>query len=294
MVPHERPRCLPLAGSVTREAFESAGPRDLVFTLFGEYLLERRESVWVGSLISLLEPFGLSAGTVRTALSRMVKKGWLAARREGRLSYYSLTPQGRRLLEEGTERIFRPARRDGWDGTWSLLAYSIPQGDRRLRDRLRHGLAWLGFGSIGNGVWVSPHDVTEEVEQLAERLALQDRFVCFRARRVAGEAIEELVSRCWDLDALAARYRDFVERWEVVRRRVAASRPTPKQCFALRFDLIHEFRRFPLDDPDLPRTLLPDPWVGDEATLLFRDLHDELVGPADEHVAEVLTEVAAA
>ena len=35
-------------------------PQDLVFTLFGEYLLHRPEPVWVGSLISLLETFGLS------------------------------------------------------------------------------------------------------------------------------------------------------------------------------------------------------------------------------------------
>ena len=85
---------------MTRDVSEAARPRDLVFTLFGEYLLERSETVWVGTLITLLEPFGLTEGTVRTALSRMVKKGWLEARREGRHAYYSLTPRGRRLLEE--------------------------------------------------------------------------------------------------------------------------------------------------------------------------------------------------
>jgi phenylacetic acid degradation operon negative regulatory protein len=279
---------------VSRAAFEAARPRDLVFTLFGEYLLRRSESVWVGSLITLLEPFGLSEGTVRTALSRMVKKGWLEARREGRHSYYSLTERGRRLLEEGKERIFRPIRRDAWDGRWSLLAYSIPQGNRRLRDRLRDQLAWLGFGSIGNGVWISPREVTDEVQDLAERLALGDRFVCFRGRRVAGEAAEELVARCWDLDTLAERYRDFVERWQAVRDEVVRSLPDSERCFVLRFDLIHEFRRFPLEDPDLPRTLLPDPWAGDAASALFRDLHDRLVGPADDYVTDVLAGALAA
>ena len=50
-------------------------PQGLVFTLFGEYLLERSDSVWVGSLIALLEPFGLTEGGARTVLSRMAKKG---------------------------------------------------------------------------------------------------------------------------------------------------------------------------------------------------------------------------
>ncbi len=265
-----------------------------MFTLFGEYLLKRDDSVWVGSLITLLEPFGLSEGTVRTALSRMVKKGWLEGRRDGRHAFYSLTERGRRLLEEGTERIFRPERGDTWDGRWLLLAYSIPQGDRRLRDRLRDRLAWLGFGSIGNGVWISPHDVSEEVDRLAEEMGLHERFVAFRAERVAGEGVEEIVGRCWDLDALASRYRSFLGRWHAVRARLDAKAESKERCFTLRFDLIHEYRRFPLEDPYLPRTLLPNPWPGDEAAALFLELRDGLVGPADAYVDTVLAEARAA
>jgi phenylacetic acid degradation operon negative regulatory protein len=294
MVPDERPRDIPLADGLSRELVEAARPRDLVFTLFGEYLLKRSDSVWVGSLIALLEPFGLTEGTVRTALSRMVKKGWLEARRDGRHSYYSLTPRGRRLLEEGTERIFHPAWPEHWDGHWFLLAYSIAQGNRSLRDRLRDRLAWLGFGSIGNGVWVSPHDVGPQVAEVAESLGLGNRYVGFRAQRVAGESVDDIVARCWDLEALAAGYREFTKRWAPLLAGVASTAPAVERCFALRFDLIHEYRRFPLEDPYLPRTLLPDPWAGDAAADVFRDLHDRLVGPADAHVDAVLAEALAA
>jgi phenylacetic acid degradation operon negative regulatory protein len=279
---------------LNRDARDGARPRDLIFTLFGEYLLERADSVWVGSLIALLEPFGLTEGTARTALSRMAKKGWLEARREGRHAFYSLTPRGRRLLEEGTERIFRPDRAEAWDGRWFLLAYSIPQGDRSLRDRLRDRLAWLGFGSIGNGVWISPHDVTREVEELADALGLEDRYVGFRAERVAGESVQDIVARCWDMGRLAGRYRGFIERWTPVLEELDRNEPAAERCFTLRFDLIHEYRRFPLQDPYLPRSLLPDPWPGAQAAALFRQLHDRLVGRADAHVDSVLqAEVAA-
>ena len=40
--------------------------------------------------------------------------------------------------------------------------------------------------------------------------------------------------------------------------------------------------------PYLPRALLPSDWAGDEATSLFHDLHDRLVGPADVYVDSVL------
>jgi phenylacetic acid degradation operon negative regulatory protein len=181
-------------------------PQDLVFTLYGEYLLHRDEPIWVGSLISLLQPFGLSEGAVRTVLSRMARKGWLDGQRTGRNSFYDLAPKGRRLLEEGQDRIFHPSWDGPWDGSWFLLAYSIPEDVRHLRDRLRDRLAWLGFGSLGNGLWISPYDVEQEVRALAEQLGIQQHLECFQAQRVGNREPQALVDRCWDLPGVNAHY----------------------------------------------------------------------------------------
>lgn len=261
-------------------------PQDLVFTLFGEYLLDV-DAVWVGSLIGLLEPLGLSAGSVRTVLSRMSSKGWLETTRRGKHSFYSLTPRGRALLEEGQSRIFRPTWADDWDGSWLLLAYSLPQNARRTRDRLRDRLAWLGFGSIGNGLWISPRDVADDVSELAERMGIADHLVAFRATRVDNRDPADLVARCWDVEALDAAYDAFASRWEKTLERGSHD---DEELFVTRFQLIHEFRRFPLDDPFLPRPLLPEPWSGDRATSVFLELHDRLVGPADRWVHALLAD----
>ena len=107
-----------------------ARPQDLIFTLYGEYLLHRKEPIWVGSLIALLQPFDLSEGAVRTVLSRMARKGWLEAHRTGKHSFYDLAPKGRQLLEDGEDRIFHPSWDNPWDGSWFLIAYSIPEDVR--------------------------------------------------------------------------------------------------------------------------------------------------------------------
>lgn len=266
-------------------------PQDLVFTLYGEYLLDRRQPTWVGALIRLLQPFGLSEGAVRTVLSRMARKQWLEARRVGRHSFYDLTPRGRKLLEEGQARIFHPTWDAPWDGRWLLLAYSIPEDERRLRDRLRDRLAWLGFGSWGNGLWISPHDVADEVSEIADQLGLREHLEWFRAERVGDASAERLVAKCWDLEAVDRHYVEFLERWAPVLERLedAARSPAgPEECYVLRFGLIHEFRAFPLEDPYLPRSLLPRGWRGEPATRLFHTLHDHLVGPADRYVDLVL------
>ena len=266
--------------------------QDLVFTLYGDYLLHRKESIWVGSLISLLQPFGLSEGAVRTVLSRMARKGWLDGERMGRHSFYDLAPKGRRLLQEGEDRILHPSWDSPWDRSWFLLAYSIPENVRHLRDRLRDRLAWLGFGSLGNGLWISPHDVEKEVRALAEQLGIERHLECFRAKRVGGHEPQALVDRCWDLPHVNARYEDFTERWQTELDRceigISSGNVLPEECFTLRFDLIHEFRVFPLEDPYLPRALLPERWHGAAANELFQALHDVLEGPADQYVNGIL------
>ncbi|HSG06742.1 MAG TPA: PaaX family transcriptional regulator C-terminal domain-containing protein [Longimicrobiales bacterium] len=277
---------------------KSKRPQDLVFTLFGEYLLNHDRPVWVGSLISLLGPFDLSEGAVRTVLSRMTRKGWLKTRRRGRNSFYSLSPRGLRLLEEGRDRIFHPSRQDDWDGSWYLVTYSIPEDTRHLRDQLRVQLAWLGFGSMGNGVWISPHNVEGRVLAMASDMGIADKLLFFRARQLGPPDYRSLVQRSWDLDALACRYKDFLQRWSPVRDRYLERDNTLAtdgvRCFVDRFNLIHEFRRFPLEDPFLPSALLPQSWPGLPAAVLFSDIHALLGPPAERHVEGILEDAPAA
>ena len=87
--------------------------QDMVFTLYGDYLLQRRYTVWAGSLVTLLGRLGMKPMAVRTTLSRMTAKGWLSVERRGARSYYGLTARGRKLLESGRERIYHPPREAG-------------------------------------------------------------------------------------------------------------------------------------------------------------------------------------
>jgi phenylacetic acid degradation operon negative regulatory protein len=271
----------------------SGRPQDLIFTLFGDYLLHRLAPVWAGSLIQLLEPLGMSEASARTTLSRMSARGWLQSERMGRHSYYDLTPRGRRLLEAGEDRIYHPDWDKPWDGTWLLLAYSIPEDERVLRDRLRDRLAWLGFGTLRSGLWISPHDVEAEVTEIADTLDISGYIECFRATGAAFTDPERLVERGWDLAAINDRYVAFIDRQVPDFQRFRAQRDSdsisPEESYVRRFRLTHEYRDFPLIDPYLPRSLLPDDWAGECAAHLFRTYHDLLSPPAEEHVQSILS-----
>src|SRR5690348_16070246 len=108
----------------TIERVEAPGARAqfLIFTLFGDYDLQRGGTIWTSHLLCLLDRLGVGERAARSALSRMTRRGWLVARKQGRQSQYSLTAPGRSLLEHGQRRIFEPPLA-GWDGCWHLVAY---------------------------------------------------------------------------------------------------------------------------------------------------------------------------
>ena len=67
-------------------------------------------------------------------------------------------------------------------------------------------------------------------------------------------------------------------------------RPEDQDAYAVRFQLVHEWRRFLFLDPQLPAVLLPDAWPGARAAAFF-DRHAARLRPAaDRYVDRCLHE----
>jgi phenylacetic acid degradation operon negative regulatory protein len=248
----------------------------MLFTLYGDYAYPRGVDLWQGSLVAFGRRLGISEVAIRSAVARLAGDGWLAARRIGNRSFYALSARGRSLIEEGTQRIYRP-RRAEWNGTWCVLTYAIPESKRAYRDRLREQLAWLGFGALGGGAYVSPRDVARQAQALVAEHGVADFTRIFTARFDGPVPAGAMVSRCWDVPAIARQYDAFVKHYQPLYRRDAALRRrralSDASAFVHRFALTHDFRRFPFVDPDLPAQLLPRRWPGAQARELFERYH---------------------
>lgn len=254
-------------------------PRAALFDIHGLFLRDYRGEVWVGTLLRLMGGLGFTPEAVRVALSRMVSHGWLANRRIGRKSYYALTERSRRRLDEAAARIFTPDD-PMWDGRWRMLTYSVPEGRRADRDRLRRELTWLGFGPLSSSTWITPAPLFERAREVLEAQGLKEYVALFTAEHHGPGADRRLAEKCWDLDAINGRYGQFIAG---VRPRLVAARqrrpPLPDNaCFATQVRLVHEFRKFLFIDPGLPAPLLPRDWRGHEARRLFRE-YFELLAP---------------
>jgi len=262
-------------------------PQSMILTLLGDYVRHTDGCIWIGSLVQILGCLGVSAQGVRSAVSRMKQDDLLQSQNVRGKSFYSLTPKSSKLLDEGATRIFEfPRARAGWDGQWHLVTYTIPEVSREARDELRHELEWMGFGMLTLALWISPYDQRAKIESLADSLKVRACIEMFTARHDGFADPQTIVARCWDLQAINARYATFIQKYKTLyakdcRALTKSSAPDPAGHFVRRFNLIHEFRRFPFFDPDLPTELLPADWRGTEAARLFHEYHDLLANQAN-------------
>jgi phenylacetic acid degradation operon negative regulatory protein len=251
-------------------------PRQLIVTLYGLYAREDGGRMSVAALVRLMAGLGVDEPAVRSSISRLKRRGLLAADRSGGSAGYVLTPEARRILDDGDARIFGRRRATADDG-WVLVVFSVPESQRDRRHALRTALARLGFGTAAPGVWVAPGHLAGEATETLRRLGLDGYVQLFRGEALGDAAAQ--VRTWWDLDALQARYAEFLARHAPVRARWRRrSTADPARAFADHVALVTDWRRLPYADPGLPLELLPPRWNGVRAADLFTDLDARLAG----------------
>ncbi|WLD94132.1 phenylacetic acid degradation operon negative regulatory protein PaaX [Alkalihalobacillus sp. AL-G] len=271
----------------------SLNTRSMIFTLYGDYIRHYGNDIWIGSLIRLLKEFGHNEQSVRAAISRMNKQGWVTAERKGNKSYYQLTKQGVKRMEEAADRIFK-FQPVSWDGKWRMFTYTIPEEQRNIRDELRKELVWSGFGLLSNSFWISPNNQEVQIEQMIEKYDIRE-FVHFFASEYKGpHSSRKLVDECWDLNDINDRYDDFIktysQKYVIDKHKIEKSEMTDGECFVERTKLVHEYRKFLFVDPGLPQELLPAKWLGDHAASLFSEYYKALAQPASRFFEDVFSE----
>lgn len=250
--------------------------RSALFDLYGDYLRPRGGRAPVAALVKLLAPLGIAPPAVRTAVSRMVRQGWLHPMRLVSGPGYLLTPKAARRLDEAAARIYRTGR-TGWDGRFDLIVLHTP-----LTKRDASRMAFLGYGSLGEHAWVAPRHADEVETVLTTARVQYERFSAGHAAGSSGAA--DVVGRAWDLPELARSYEDFVADLRPVVTSVNA-KSTDEEAYAARFLLVHAWRNFLFRDPQLPASLLPPRWPGVSAAGFF-DRHAARLRPAADRYVE--------
>ena len=262
--------------------------KSLVMTLCGDAIAPHGGAFWLGSVIELLGPLGVSDRLVRTSVFRLVQEGWLVASREGRRSRYALEPKALPRFERANRRIYS-APGLHWDGRWTFVLAPNGSIDGDLRALLRKELEWEGFAMLATGVMAHPAPDRDTLREIIVRAGAEGKvFVCDAAELpgVGARPLPELVGDAWDLSGVVAGYRGFIETFTPLLDMEADI--APQDAFAIRSLLIHAYRRVQLHDPMLPLALLPGPWPGSDAYALAQNIYRRTQARAEEHIMAML------
>lgn len=267
-----------------------SNPQHLVLGLFTDYWFGNTEPLPSAALVTLLEEFDVTTASARAAINRLAKRGLLVPSKRGRQTFYGLSPDATTTLTQTQRRVADFGATDRtWDGSWTTVIFSLPDGQHDLRYIVRSRLRWLGFAPLYDGVWVSAGADEAQATELFERVGSVKVTILRSSLAFSANGGDPLTA--WDLEAVSARYAEYIERFTPVLQRVRSGHVGVADALVAR-TRAKEFwwRELISIDPDLPQELLPAGWPGTEGRRLFVEIYDSLGPLAELRVRQIVGE----
>ena len=240
-----------------------------IVSFLGDAISPRGGEVSAGTVQMVMARLGIGHGAVRTAISRLSADGWIERSREGRNSFYRLSPDVAETVERAEQRIYARS---------SCLSAECP---RTLV------IATDAFGS----------DRLETLEALGALVLSPQLALCFTAATALPESLRPPATTLAEVSSIApgadtiariamARQRADLEALRTAYKAVPAlleshAEIAPYDTIALRCLLVHEWRRIALRIPLIPADLLQPDDPEPETRALIARIYALLV-PASE------------
>ena len=271
------------------EGFSEARPihaNTLLLTLYGDTVCPFGGTIWLGSLIKLVEPLGINQRLVRTSVYRLAEQGVLQSEQIGRRSYYTLTERGVRQFANATKRIYAEKLPE-WSGGWQIVMTSLGSLNAEQREAVRKELIWLGFTRMTTGIYVHPTADADTVNNMLVERGCSEQVVVLKANTydpAQNEMGNQLITRCFDTHLMDEAYQEFIDTFEpILGAARKANQLNLELCFLVRTLLIHKYRQILLHEPELPSELLPADALSRKARAITRELYLSLGTQSDGH-----------
>lgn len=213
--------------------------RSLVLSLL---LGQVQPSLSSGTLATLGPAFGVAAGTMRTALTRMVAAGELVTTGgDYRLS-------GWLLERKAAQDVGRRPPPVDWDGTWWTAIVTAPRRDVAERRAFRTTMANHRMGELRPETWLRPANLPGPAG---------DADLAVVRGPLGGVTDEELVALLWRPIELAATARRMTDVLDDLQPDLDAGEPG---ALAMSIGPAAAVVRFLRAEPLLPPALTPSPW----------------------------------
>jgi phenylacetic acid degradation operon negative regulatory protein len=273
-------------------------PQHLLTTILGEYLDSSEADLPSAAVVAVLREFGITEASARAALSRLTRRGLVAARRPGRPTVYHLTPQAIAMHRSRMDQFLTFGARPRPDsGDWTVVTFSLAespqarQAGQAQRHDVRRTLGALGFVRLYDSMWIKPgRDLVSAARAMREVLgdAAQWRWSVMSAQ-FHEEDGPHGPAAAYDLADLAKAYTAFIDRYSPLLASVRNRTISAAEALIARTSVMDSWRVFAVTDPDLPEHLLPARWPRRAARDLFLEIHTALGPLAEARLVEIVT-----
>lgn len=216
-----------------------------------------------------LRPPGYSRHNFHHALWRAQNRRYIEKRPGSDGPEWVLTKKGQKKAIK-TFPLLKLANRL-WKGWWLVVTFDIPEIDRKNRNSIRRQLTAIGFGQWQKSVYVSPHDIADDLGKLLKDNNLEDKVVPMIAKRILSGSDWDFARRIFHIDKIEKRYRLLIDKLEnPPRSNAAETLDVPPKVKDPQEFLRRQFSRYVQivqDDPLLPVGLAPKGGYGREAAL---------------------------
>jgi len=219
-------------------------------------------------LVRVSALFGLSEGTVRTAISRMAAAGDLVAEHDG---YRMAGPLLERQARQRASRSSNASHATRWTGSWEQGVVVAEQRSAGDRAALRKAMHQLKLAEWREGVWIRPANL--DPERSADARAVVDPQLAWLQVSPIDDA-ESLAAQLWDLAAWASDAVALGKRLAALTSRLEGGGAQASEALAEGFVVSAASLRQFLADPELPPSLLPPSWPGPELRTVYDRFDD--------------------
>lgn len=215
---------------------------------------------------------------------RSLKAGYIEKVEKHGNVYIRVTSQGKKRVQRDFPLL--QLQKKPWDGKWRMVMFDIQELEKRKREDLRRKLKELGFGMLQESVFITPHDIVKDFSEYVDNVGLHDSVYILEASHILAGKQRELARKVWKLDELSEKYLEVLKDAEKVKNShlTIMSGRTKKLNTKNRFKgnnlerdkrvmkIKEMYLSILLNDPFLPKELLPSDWFGYEAKKLIKNL----------------------
>ncbi len=118
-----------------------------------------------------------------------------------------MTREGHSYLNNILANLHEPIIK--WDGSWTVVSFSIPEKNRDKRDKFRRFIGSIGMKNLFSSIWISPLDVTSGILEYSKKNNLNNEIISIRTNHITGLSNDTLRS-LWSFDSYRSSLEDFI------------------------------------------------------------------------------------